>query len=52
MEPEFGQEFKDWGRSDQLRFALFPSEFSRFVIRNIVPSMDKSYSFGLNGSDP
>ena len=51
MEPGFRQEFKDWGRSDQLRFALLPSGVTRFVIRNIAPSADRSFSSGLNGSD-
>ena len=29
-----------------------PSGVSRFVIRNIGPSADRSCSFGLNGLDP
>ena len=52
LEPGFGQVLKDRGRSDQLKFALLPSRVTRFVVRNIAPSMDKSYSSGLNGSDP
>ena len=52
MEPGFGQEFKNGGRSDQLKFALLPSKVARFVIMNIAPSADRSCSSGLNGSDP
>ena len=52
MEPRFKQEFKDWGRSDQLKFALLPNGVTTFVIRNIGPSADRSCSFGLNGLDP
>ena len=51
MEPGFGQEFKNWGSSDQLRYALMPSWVARFVIRNIAPFTDRSCSSGLNGSD-
>ena len=29
-----------------------PNGVSKFVIRNISPSADRSYSFGLNGLDP
>ena len=52
LEPRFRQVFKDKGRLDQLKFALFPSRVTRFVIRNIAPSADISFFFGLNGLDP
>ena len=52
LEPRFEQVFKDWGRLDQLKFALFQSGVARFVFRNIAPSVDRSCSFGMNGSDP
>ena len=52
MEPGFGQGFKDLGRSDQLKFYLFPSGVTRFVIKNIAASVNKSCSSSLNGSDP
>ena len=52
MEPGFRQEFKNRGRSDKLRFTLFPSGVARFVVRNIAPSVDRSCSSGMNGSDP
>ena len=50
LELGFGQVFEDWGRSDQLKLVL-PHEVTRFVIRNIVHSANRSCSFGLNGSD-
>ena len=31
---------------------MFPSGVTKFVIRNIAPSADRSCSSGLNGSDP
>ena len=31
---------------------LLPSGVARFVVRNIAPSVDRSCSSGLNGSDP
>ena len=29
-----------------------PNRVTRFVVRNIAPSADRSYSSGMNGSDP
>ena len=52
LEPGFRQVFKDWGRSYQIKFSLFPSGVARFVVNNIAPSADRSCSFGMNGSDP
>ena len=51
LELGFRQVFEDWGRLDQLKL-VFPNGVTKFVIRNIAPSADKSYSSGLNGSDP
>ena len=51
MEPRFGQEFKNWGRSDQLIYVLLPSGVAKFVTRNISPSVDISCSSSLNGLD-
>ena len=52
MEPGFGQEFKNWGISDQLIYVSIPSGVAIFVTRNISPSTDRIYSSDLNGSDP
>ena len=52
MEPGFGQEFKNWGRSNQLIYVLSPQQSRQICTRNISPSVDRSCSFGLNGSYP
>ena len=52
MELGFRQEFKNRGRLDQLIYALIPNGVARFVIKNISPSTDRSYSSSLNGLDP
>ena len=52
LEPGFGQVFKDRGRSDQLKFSLFPNRVAKPVVRNIAPFANRSCSSSLNGSDP
>ena len=52
LEPGFGRVLKDQGRLDQLKLALVPNGVTKFVVRKIAPSTDRSCSSGLNGSDP
>ena len=51
LELGFGQVFEDWGRWDQLKLVI-PNGVTRFAIKNIAPSTNRSCSCGLNGSDP